>query len=89
MANQQHVAAVLTKVGNCYGSELGWVSVGVAVVTGPKVVLGREFNATMDAGRARELATKLILAADQAELQARTYGHMPRRGEYDRIAMGC
>jgi len=84
---EKHIAAVLTTVGTTW-HELGRVSIGVTVVTGPKVIEGREFDATVDPIRARSLAMKLLEAADIAELQARQYGWVPRRGEFDRIAMG-
>lgn len=84
---EQYTAAVLSEVGQCYG-EFGRVSVTVSVVVGPKVLVGREFEATVDPWRARELARKLLEEADRAEVVARNYGHMPRRGELDRIAMG-
>lgn len=88
MAYQQPVTAVLTTVGTTCSPDLGRVSVGVYIAAGPKALLDRNFDATVDAWKARELAMKLLDAADKAEYAVRRYGWIPRRGEFDRIAMG-
>ncbi len=88
MAQQQQTTAVLPRVWYGYGPNLGRVNIGGRIVGGPRAVLLREFEVSLEPWQARELAIRLLNAAGEAELHIRQYSRVPRRGEFDRIAMG-